>query len=125
MTPRRPIWVGLLLAAFVAGGVLGPVVHRAQHGVAQADAPAVPCHSADVHKTEGTFWTDAADDRLPPECDLCARRLLLASPTPAPFTAPLTVAAVRVESPSHMAPAHVAADHFIRGPPSLPEARPV
>jgi len=125
MTTHRPIWVGLLLAAFVAGGVLGPVAHRVQHGVAQADAPAAPCHPTEVHEADEDRWTNATGDRFRPECNLCARRLLLASPTPTPSTTPLTKFATTVVPSSHVAGAHVATDQFIRGPPTRLEARSV
>jgi hypothetical protein len=124
MPQRRHISIGLLLVAFVAGGVGGPVVHEVQHSIAErAHQSEAPCHAADVHQAEGPMWTGAAEDLFAPACDLCAWRLLVAQPTPVPVSTPHVQGPTTVEHRSHVAAAHVAADHFIRGPPSLPEAR--
>jgi len=124
MPQRRHISIWVLLVAFVAGGVGGPVVHDVQHGIAERTHQSeVPCHAADVHEAEGPVWTEAAGDLLAPECNLCARRLLVVPPTPAPVSSPHVQGSATIEHRSHVTAAHVAADYFIRGPPSLPEAR--
>ncbi|WP_263787339.1 hypothetical protein [Salinibacter grassmerensis] len=124
MQGRRRILVGLLLVAFATGGVVGPTVHLVQHGAAQRSNQAESsCHPADVHAAEGPLWTDTTDGRVVPECDLCATRLLVVTPTPPPSTAPRTVGTLAVEVRSQAAVAPVVADPFIRGPPSLSEAR--
>ena len=125
MVNRRHISVWLLLAAIVAGGVLGPTLHRVQHGVQRmADQPVAPCHTDGVHRADGPVWTDAASELGAPECDYCATRLLVVPPTPAPSTSPLVVGTTAVQPSSHVAAAHVERPRFIRGPPSLSEARP-
>ncbi|WP_263819780.1 hypothetical protein [Salinibacter sp.] len=125
MQGRRPLLVGLLLVAFATGGVIGPTVHLVQHGAAQRSTQTeASCHPADVHAAEGPLWTGATDGRALPECDLCATRLLVVPPTPIPATAPRVVEGLAVEVRSHAAVAPVAADQFIRGPPSFSEAHP-
>ena len=124
MHRRRPILAWLLLVAFVTGGVAAPALHRAQHGAAQiADRSEKPCHAAGVHNAGGPVWADAAADLPVPECDLCATRLLVVPPTPAPPTTSGVVGTTAVETRSHVIAGHVADHWFIRGPPSLPEAR--
>ena len=125
MLRRRHISVWLLLVAVVAGGVAGPVLHRVQHGAAQiADRPETPCHADSVHHAETALWTEATSDLRAPACNLCATRLLVVPPTPTPTLGPRRMGATAVETRSHVAAAHVSADRFIRGPPSLAEARP-
>ncbi len=125
MPQRRPILVWLLLVAFVVGGAAGPALHRVQHGAKQiSDRPEIPCHAAGVHHAEVSFWTEVASDLRAPACDLCATRLLVVPPTLAPSTAPRVVGTTAVEMPSPVAAADVATHRFIRGPPSLSEARP-
>ena len=124
MQGRHPILVGLLLVAFATGGVIGPTVHFVQHGKAQRSPQTEsPCHTADVHAADGALWTDATDERVMLECNLCATRLLLVPPTPVPAVAPRTVGVPAVEARSHAAVARVTAAQFIRGPPSLSRAR--
>ena len=116
---------GRLLVEVAAGGVVGPTVHRVQHGAEQRSTQTeTSCHPADVNAAEGPLWTGATDGRVLPECDLCATRLLVVPPTPIPTTAPRVVEGRAVEVRSHAAIAPVAADQFIRGPPSFSEARP-
>lgn len=119
MPQRRPILVWLLLVALVTGGVVGPVVHRVQHGARQIADRAEPCHTADLHRADGLFWNETAEDLQRPECDLCATRVLVIRPTLALTTAPHVVGTTTVETRSHLAAAHVATHRFIRGPPSL------
>ncbi|MFB6274224.1 MAG: hypothetical protein ABEL51_15160, partial [Salinibacter sp.] len=89
-----------------------------------ADRPEQPCHAADVHTADGAVWADAATDLRAPDCTLCATRLLVVPSTPIPATAPRMMGSTAVETRSHVAAVHVASDRFIRGPPSLTEARP-
>lgn len=126
MPHSRHISVWVLLVTIVAGGVIGPAMHRVQHGAEQiADRPETPCHAAGVHRAEISFWTEVASDLRAPACDLCATRLLVVPPTLGPTTAPRVVGTTAMEKPSHVAAADVAAHRFIRGPPSPTEARPV
>ena len=120
MSHRRHISVWLLLVTVIAGGVVGPVMHRVQHGAEQiADRPETPCHAAGVHRAEISFWTEGASDLRAPACDLCATRLLVAPPTLVPPTAPRVMGTTTGEILSRVAAADVAAHRFIRGPPSL------
>lgn len=125
MAHRRYISVWLLLTTIVAGGVVGPSLHRLQHGLQQlADRPETPCHTPGAHAADKTLWTDAVSERGVPDCDFCATRLLVVPPTPAPSTAPRVVGTTAVSPSSHVAAAHVARHRYIRGPPSLFGARP-
>jgi len=124
MQRLRSISAWLLLVVFAAGGVGGPILHQVHHAIERAAPTDRSDHSVDVRTAEGTVWTDEAADLSTPDCDLCARRLLVVSPTPAPVGTPRVQGSTTVEHRSHVAMAHVAADHFIRGPPSLPEAHP-
>lgn len=125
MPQRRPILVWLLLVVFAVGGVAGPALHQVQHATEEAaDRSETPYHAPGVHTAEGAVWADAVADLQILECDLCATRLLVVFPTPAPTSTPLVVGTTAVGAGSHVTAAHVAADRFIRGPPSLSEARP-
>lgn len=125
MTQRRHISVWLLLAAFVLGGVAAPVLHQVQHGTVEVSPrPDEPCHTAGVHQSDRSLWTEASVDLTPPDCTLCATRLLVVLPTPAPTTSPRVIGTTDVALQSHVAAARVATDRFIRGPPSRSEARP-
>lgn len=124
MHQRRPILVGLLLATFVVGGVAGPVLHRAQHGATQlAEQAETPCHAPGVHRAEGAVWAEAAVDLAVPDCVLCTTRLLVV-PSAAVLPVAPRVMGVTVGAPgTRVAQSPVAPHHFIRGPPSLLEAR--
>ena len=124
MRRYRSLLAWLLLVAVAMGGVAGPVVHRVQHAVEQAAAADGTCHPAAVHTAEGPQWAETGADLFAPECTLCATRLLVVFPTPAPTSAPRVMGTTAVKGVSHVTTAHVAADRFIRGPPSLFEARP-
>lgn len=124
MRRLRSLSAWLLLVAFAAGGVGGPVLHQVHHAAEQADPTEQPCHSGDVHAAEGTVWTDDATGLSVLDCDLCARRLLVVVPSPVPLSTPQRVGTAEVERRSHVASATVFDDRFVRGPPSLLEARP-
>ncbi len=125
MPQRRHISVWILLTAFVVGGVAGPSLHRVQHAGQQiADQTETPCHAPGVHDAEGPLWTHEATDLGKADCLLCATRLLVVPPAPAPSLASRASLTSVVTPVSHVASAHVAADRFIRGPPSLSKARP-
>lgn len=114
----------VLLVAFAAGGVVGPVLHWGQHAAEQAAAADRACHNEAVHTAEGAVWTHEGGDLFAPDCDLCATRLLVVMPAPQPSMSPQYVGTTRVAHQSHVASAAVFTDRFIRGPPSLLEARP-
>jgi hypothetical protein len=124
MRRLRFISACLLLAAFAVGGVAGPVLHWTQHAARQAAAADRVCHNEAVHTAEDAVWTHQGEDLFAPDCDLCATRLLVVMPAPRPPLAPQHVGTTRVAHRSHVASASAFTDRFIRGPPSLPEARP-
>jgi len=125
MRRHRFLLAWILLVVFAAGGVSRPVAHQVQHAAERATAATDPsCHPSAVHNAEGAVWAGAGADLIAPECDLCATRLLVVLPTPVPQTVPHVVGTTDVERRSHVAAAHVAADQYIRGPPSLVEVRP-
>jgi hypothetical protein len=105
--------------------VAGPVLHWVQHAADQAAAADRVCHNEAVHTAEGAVWTHEGEDLFAPDCDLCATRLLVVVPSPQLPTSPQRSGTTRVEHRSHVASSSVFADRFIRGPPSLLEARPV
>lgn len=125
MRRLRFISACFLFVAFATGGVAGPVLHWVQHAATQAAAASRDCHSEAVHTAEGAVWTHEAEDLFAPDCDLCATRLLVVMPALQPTTSPQREGTPRVEHRSHVASASVFANRFIRGPPSLLEARPV
>ncbi|MFB6230315.1 MAG: hypothetical protein ABEL04_04090 [Salinibacter sp.] len=124
MQRLRSISAWLLLVVFAAGGIGGPFLHQVHHASERAAPTDRSDHSVDVHTTEGTVWTDEAPDLSTLDCDLCARRLSVVTPAPAPFMAPQQGSTTEVEHRSHVASATVFNDWFVRGPPSLLEARP-
>jgi hypothetical protein len=123
MTRLRHIAVWGLLATLLAGGVVGPVVHRVQHAAERMAIAGEPCHPASVHEADAPVWT--ADAHLEaPDCDLCATRLLVVPSDLAPVASPRTVGTTRVLLRTHLAPVHVVSDRTIRGPPHVSGARP-
>jgi hypothetical protein len=123
MTRLRHIAVWGLLATLLAGGVVGPVVHRVQHAAEQMAKAAEPCHPAAVHDADAPVWT--ADANLEaPACDLCATRLLVVPPDLAPVASPRTAGTTRVLLRTHLIPAPVATDRTIRGPPHVSGTHP-
>lgn len=113
-----------LLVTFAGGSVAGPVLHWVHHAAEQAAATDQACHSKAVHTAEGSVWTHEGEDLFAPDCDLCATRLLVVVPNPHLPTSPQREGTMQVQYRSHVASPSVFADQFIRGPPSLPEARP-
>lgn len=114
----RHIAVWLLLATFVAGGVGGPVVHHLQHAAERmAAASDTNCHSAAFHNAELPVVGDAASEVTAPECDLCARRLLIVPPHVTLAAASLVTGTTQVLLRTHIAPVHVSPPRPIRGPP--------
>jgi hypothetical protein len=122
MRRLRHIAVWTLLATIVAGGVLGPSLHRVQHALDRQAAS--PCHSPAVHHTDVPLWTDAGGHVETPECDLCATRLLVVPSSIEAPPAPRRIGTTPIVVRTHLTPAFVAADRSIRGPPSGVEARP-
>lgn len=119
MRALRPIAVWTLLATVVAGGVIGPSLHRVQHGLeAMQEAPDGPCHTAAMHNTDVPLWTPEAPQAVVVDCDQCATRILGVSSSQAPVAVPRVLAATWTERASHLLSAAVVADPFIRGPPT-------
>lgn len=118
MTHLRHISTWVLLAVFAAGGVLGPVAHRIQHGGERlAVTTDEPCHSPPVHGTEVRLWTGQRTPIDLLECDLCATRLLVVLPA---LVSPSTLRVkrpTRVQGRTHVASIYVFNDRSIRGPP--------
>jgi len=111
-----------LLVTLVGGTVVGPLVHRLQHGVERAAVAENVCHPASVHHADTA--TVAEDTGLEVvSCDLCATRLPVVLPALTASTAPRVVGTTRVVLRTHLAPVHVATDRTIRGPPSVFGAR--
>lgn len=109
----------LLLAVFVFGGLLGPVLHRASHGLVWSDlrgsAPAasdVACdHDAHPARFEVTV-PDLHDDL----CPLCVRHLVSLDPVEArPVSLKDTYTVVC--SCTDIVQVTIASSHLIRGPP--------
>jgi len=119
MRAFRHIAVWTLLATVVAGGVLAPSLHRAQHGVEMLkEAPDGPCHSVAVHTADVPLWTSEAERVSAPECDLCATRLLVVPSSQSPGGVPPSLIVVWEATSSHLISAVVVAGPFIRGPPT-------
>ncbi|MFO8099702.1 MAG: hypothetical protein R6T83_08810 [Salinibacter sp.] len=101
----------LLLATIVAGGVVGPPLHRVQHAIEEG---ATPGHT---HATEGPVWCGASIDITTPDCVLCTTRLVVVPPsgeqTPAPYTLGWGWEPIR----THLTSADGVAVPLIRGPP--------
>lgn len=117
---RLHIAAWLALAAFVAGGLVGPVVHHAAHGIEHArhaeDAAAQTEH---VHAA-GTVFTVALDG-VPlghDLCLLCPPQHKDAPPAPAGSAVYAADESFGVEAPGVPAAAH-GVRHLIRGPPAV------
>ncbi len=110
----------MLLVTFVAGGLLGPSLHRVQHAMDRmARAAEAPCHSPEVHQSDVPLWTEAAGRIDVQECDVCARRLLVVPPALTPFSEPTPTAVAQLDVRSHLTSVRTATDQFIRGPPGV------
>lgn len=113
----RDITAYLLLVTFVAGGLLGPSLHRVQHALEQAAEE--PCHTNAVHNADAPVVGDEDAAVHASHCALCVTRLLVVLPTIETLTSPVILGAPSVEVGVHLAPVDVFADRAIRGPPSL------
>lgn len=108
----------MLLATFVAGGLLGPTVHRVQHAIEQvAAASETPCHSPDVHHSEDPVWTHTGAALGGLDCDLCATRLLVIRSDLDPVGIGRVLASNREAVVTHLTSVFVVAAPLIRGPP--------
>jgi len=113
MQRSRVLWSWVLLATIVAGGVLGPSLHRIQHAREQAAA------SDHVHAaTDGPIWCGEPVRANDLDCALCASRLLVVPPSPVPPTPPAVTAHALVPTPARSMATTAAAHHHIRGPPA-------
>lgn len=123
MTQYRDISTWVLLVAFAAGGVLGPVTHRIQHGAERLGTTDEPGHPHAVHRADAALWIGEPTDVDLPECDLCARRILVVLHTLVPPSTPQVERPTRVQGHVHVAPIYVFNDRSIRGPPYRPGVR--
>jgi hypothetical protein len=82
------------------------------------------CHASGVHNADTAVWTTATTDGAVPECMLCTTRLLVLPPVPGRAARPPVAEVWKGGRRTHRVAAPAAPHRFIRGPPSLPEARP-
>jgi hypothetical protein len=115
MRTLRYISGWLLLVTLVAGGILGPSIHRFQHTQTWEDTQ--PRAPASVSHTDVPLWSEAGDHVEAPECELCATRLLVVPPSLEPVVVPQRERSVAQALRSHLIVAAVVAVPFIRGPP--------
>lgn len=113
----RDIAAVLLLVTFVAGGLLGPSLHRVHHTLEEAAEES--CHSAAVHHADSLVLTDEDTSVAARNCALCVTRLLVVLPTIETLTAPTVLGTPPLIEGAHLVPVHVFTDRTIRGPPRL------
>ena len=119
--PLRRISALLALAAFVAGGLVAPAVHRAAHGIEHAEIRQHIAAQTDHVHVEGVAAFTVSLDGLGSEhahCTLCLPTQHGHAPIPA---LPLLVTTNRSFAPQHpAAPATVVLALLpIRGPPAV------
>lgn len=120
MRRLRHFSVWILLATLVAGGVLAPPLHDLQHAAERAALSTdEPCHTSAVHDAEVPLVTEQGDRVEAPDCELCARRLVVVQPVFGPIAIPILRRTIQSEVWSHLASAQTVTDRFIRGPPRL------
>lgn len=113
----RDMTARLLLAAFVAGGLLSPSLHRVHHALERAAEAS--CHTDAVHRADvPTLASDEAAVNAT-QCALCVTRLLVVLPSIESLKTSTVLGAPAVEKQTHLAPQHVFTDRAIRGPPLL------
>jgi hypothetical protein len=137
MVRLRSIAVWTLLVTLVAGGVVGPLLHRAQHAVehgqapahrsdlAGAPAPPAPAtHSPSGHNEPTAsravdpashVRSQAAADAL--DCDLCSTRLLVLDTAQSVPAATRTLTSSGTGALVHLTSSTVVDHPSIRGPP--------
>ena len=106
------VWV--LLATFVVGGAVGPVVHRTQHAVERASAFS-HTHAA----TDGPVWCGESVDVVAPDCVLCTTRLVVVPSAVGQSTSPHVLATAWDATRAHLTSSNVVAAPLIRGPPRV------
>lgn len=103
-----------LLATFVVGGIVGPVVHRAQHAVERASASSHAHAAADV-----PVWCGEPVDVAAPDCVLCTTRLVVVPSVVDRAGGALALAIAWDATRAHLTSSNVVAAPLIRGPPTL------
>jgi len=106
------VWV--LLATFVVGGAVGPVVHRTQHAVERTSASS-HTHAA----TDVPVWCGESVDVAGPDCVLCTTRLVVVPSAVVRAEAPHVLATAWDATRAHLTSANVVAAPLIRGPPRV------
>ena len=76
---KQSICCQVLLAVFVTGGVLMPLVHRAQHGQL-SDQQNPSASAACDHRQHGSSFEDFFSDVVDDDCRLCVRLLHFGAP---------------------------------------------
>lgn len=114
MKRLRHIAMWILLATFVVGGALGPVVHRTQHAAEQTSA------SSHIHgATDGPVWCGEPVDVVAPDCVLCTTRLVVVPSAMGRPALPHVLATAWDVRRAHLTSSNVVAVPFIRGPPTV------
>ena len=103
-----------MLAVFVTGGVLTPLVHRAHHGQLSAQQNATASAACD-HKQHGSSFEGFVSDVVDDDCLLCIRLLHFGAPQTV-LQSILDFAPFRT-GPFFVANAPLASLASIRGPP--------
>ncbi|MFP4228791.1 MAG: hypothetical protein ACLFTE_08190 [Salinivenus sp.] len=101
----------LLLATVVAGGVVGPPLHRVQHAVEEEGTP------EHTHATEGPVWCGETFEIKTPDCVLCTIRLVVVSSVGGEGPTPHALGWEWEPIRTHLTSADVVAAPLIRGPP--------
>lgn len=121
MTLTHRLSAAFALLAFVAGGLVGPAVHRAEHGLAHEDARQHVAAQTDHVHIEGVAAFTVSLDGIGGEhihCTLCLPTKHWRAPVPA---TPLVLVNDRSFTPQRpVAPATVVLALLpIRGPPAV------
>lgn len=117
MVRYRDITAWLLLVTFVAGGLLGPSLHRIHHAVEKAAEE--PCHSEAIHNADTPLLGSDDDSVHASHCALCVTRLVVVLPALETLTVPTILGSPSVDVGVHLTPVHVFTHRTIRGPPPL------
>lgn len=113
----RDVASWLLLVTFVAGGLLGPSLHRVHHTLERAAQES--CHPDAVHDAEIPLWGEEEAPVTAAHCTLCVTRLLVVLPSLKTLTSPRILGTPSMERGTHLAAVQVFAHRTIRGPPVL------
>jgi len=70
----RALSAWIVLASFLLGGVLGPVVHEGHHAAEAAHASQEVCHIDAAHNADGPVAVSDANATAFADCKFCATR---------------------------------------------------